>query len=336
MAFTELLEGTSEDGDALRHLDKVHVDHPLNGKPALKIACRAIFFFDGGGTVEKRLAAFGILADYALRYREHLSHVQHAAKGRPKIVLIDWDTLKSDGEARIAELPAEKACDIGLFGPPFNLDNGGIAQFGGSISAYKPDELMRTDISYLNFSISHTALVDDGFGDFIALVRDACERLKPLHGLAGPSIQFDRIYQSTAAEVYAFPLLKRFPGLHCSLDNAFVVKAQGTSNDQIFTTNWLTVLSDRVLARSTDAAAAVTALPADTCPVHRYDGGLLIQAGPHPQLGDVNRGLVLDDYRRVAQAVKPLRFEEYRLGILPVEAPLDSLEETLKWIRRFD
>ena len=70
--------------------------------------------------------------------------------------------------------------------------------------------------------------------------------------------------------------------------------------------------------------------------MHKYDGGVLVQAGPYPQIGDNNRGLVLDDYRRVARALKPIRFEDYRVGLLDVEEPLDSLDETLKWIRRFD
>jgi Protein of unknown function (DUF3396) len=72
------------------------------------------------------------------------------------------------------------------------------------------------------------------------------------------------------------------------------------------------------------------------CPVHTYNGGVVLQAGPEPEIGDVNRGVALADYRAVARAVKPIRFEQYSLGLLYPPEPMDRIEETLKWIRRFD
>ena len=80
---------------------------------------------------------------------------------------------------------------------------------------------------------------------------------------------------------------------------------------------------------------AIESLPSH-CPVHRYPGGVVIQAGPVPVLGPENDGKGLDSYRAVSAALRPLRFEDYRVGLLPVPKPYDSLAETLQWIRRFD
>ncbi|MBW6426153.1 DUF3396 domain-containing protein [Rhizobium sp. XQZ8] len=68
----------------------------------------------------------------------------------------------------------------------------------------------------------------------------------------------------------------------------------------------------------------------------RVEIGAVIQAGDRPQLGDVNHGLVLDDYRRVAEVLNPVRFEAYRRGLFVLPAPYDQIDETLAWIRRFD
>lgn len=80
---------------------------------------------------------------------------------------------------------------------------------------------------------------------------------------------------------------------------------------------------------------AIPKLPA-YCPIHRYPGGVVIQAGPLPVLGPKNDGKGLDRYRAVSAALSPLRFEGYRVGVLPVPKPNDSLTETLKWVRGFD
>jgi Protein of unknown function (DUF3396) len=328
MEASNLDAGSAADRAALKHLDDIFVPYPINPDPCLKVSFRAVLFFEGGGTLEKRLAGFHVLVNYAKRYSDHLSHVQHVSNGRAKITPLNLDDIFVQGEALIRALPPEKECEVGLF-------TGGISHFGGSLVARGPEPLLPVDISYLEFSVSVSSLLKHGFDQWTQMILEACQRLKPLHGLAGPSIQFDRIYSSTTAHALSFPLIKRFPGIHCARDSTFTIEIQNTGNEKIFSTNWLTIVARKILSRSAEAEAAVSSLP-DTCEVHEYGDGLILQAGALPQLGDINRGLVLDDYRRVAQALKPIRFEDYRVGLLDVEQPLDSLEETLKWIRRLD
>lgn len=108
-----------------------------------------------------------------------------------------------------------------------------------------------------------------------------------------------------------------------------------TINAIPFRSNWLSVLSTDFVNRLGGAAKLSQAL-GKRCPMHEYPGGVILQAGDRPQLGDVNRGIVLDEYRRVASAVKRLRFEDYAIGLFPVPQPLDARDETMKWIQRFD
>ena len=71
------------------------------------------------------------------------------------------------------------------------------------------------------------------------------------------------------------------------------------------------------------------------CIVHTYEGGVVIQAGPHPEFGNANSNSNLEAYRAVEKLLTPLRFESYDVGLFPVPSPRDSLTETLEWVRRF-
>ena len=72
------------------------------------------------------------------------------------------------------------------------------------------------------------------------------------------------------------------------------------------------------------------------CKVHEYPGGVVIQAGEAPQLGDAYRNDIPEAYRMVARYTKPIRFEDCRSRLFRVPENLDKKEETLAWIRRFD
>ena len=103
----------------------------------------------------------------------------------------------------------------------------------------------------------------------------------------------------------------------------------------IRTVNWLTFINDSLVIELGGRDRLAAQLH-DMCPVYPYHGGLLIQAGARPELGDLNRGLVPDAYKIVARALKPVRFDEHQRPLIDAPQPLDSLEETMKWIRRFD
>ena len=75
------------------------------------------------------------------------------------------------------------------------------------------------------------------------------------------------------------------------------------------------------------------------CTLHPYPGGVMIQAGEAPRLGDVDvpgSSELLEPYLKVARFTKPVRFMDYRSSLFRVEKPLIGKEEAKKWVSRFD
>jgi len=64
-----------------------------------------------------------------------------------------------------------------------------------------------------------------------------------------------------------------------------------------------------------------------------FDGGLLIQAGPMPQMGDSNRELSVPEYRRLAQLLKSIRVTDHKA--FPAWSGFDA-GRTTSWLARFD
>ncbi|WP_102225769.1 type VI immunity family protein [Acidimangrovimonas sediminis] len=311
-----------------------------DGRLSARLVFKLVLFFEGGGTVEGQLRALDTLASLGEEVGEHLTHMQTAGTD-PRIVPYDAALFRNQSGRNIRTQGAADGdpgdLDLLFNGAPFATPNGGVTQWGGSVLASGPLLSVSADLSVLEFS---TAISWDAREDFSRQrqrVLSAAATLRPLHGLAGLGVQFDRMMDSASDHAASIPIVKRFPGIHCGMDTQFgsEIGLRRPRADRYFSVNWLTVLCDDMLAEVGGAGALAATLGPDL-PVHRYDGGAVLQAGPYPQPGDVNRGLIPAEYRAVSAATRALRFEEYKLGVLTVEPPLDGLDETLAWIRRFD
>ncbi|MGH1330270.1 MAG: type VI immunity family protein [Paracoccaceae bacterium] len=309
-----------------------------NGHVSGKIVFKTVLFFEGGGTLEGQLRGLEALSYLAEGIEPHLTHMQTADPNAP-ITTFNLEQFKANSQAAIEQGQAKGEFDLdaGFFGSPFTIRNGGVGAFGGSISAGGQITPEHGDLSYLEVS---TTLMWDAANDFqthITRTLEAAKILKPRHGLAGFGVQFDRIYESTTSHGLSFPYLKRFPGLHCGADSSFVVEStlRRPTTDRIFTTNWLTLLADDLVGEL-GGNDALTAAIGPGCDLHKYDGGVMLQAGPYPQPGDANQGIMLKNYQSVARATAPIRFEDYVVGLLVAPPPLKDPDETLAWIRRFD
>lgn len=157
-----------------------------------------------------------------------------------------------------------------------------------------------------------------------------CTICQPVHGSAG----FAFIFESVQESEYAQQLFKRFPGFEFLDAGMFSMQAQDIHN-RIKCVNWLTVLSN-ALVEELGGREPMRAALEPVCKVHDYPGGVVIQAGAYPQIGDATRGDVPEAYRLVARYTKSIRFEAYRSGLFRVPQNLDKKAETLAWIRRFD
>jgi len=320
----------------IRDLDAVRIVSP-QGDETARIVFKLALFFEGGNTLDGQLRALAALADLAEDVAPHLAYMQCAgAATRPEP--FDPARFRQHSERAIRQLHAggryDQGIDFGLFGKEFRTpDNMGVTPFGGSVLAGGGLE-GTADISLLEFS---TSLIWDAGTDFrrqIERARKAASTLGAVFGMAGFGLQYDRIYGSTAG---SYPYIARFPGLHCSLDDRFMSEqsVRRSRADRYFSINWLTLLGDDLLAALGPADELQKTLGTDR-PLSLFDSGIIVQAGAYPQLGDVNQGLFLDDYRAVNAALRALRFEDYVVPLLDVPEPLDPLEATFDWIRRFD
>lgn len=323
---------------ATRQFDEVRITSP-QGEVTGRIVFKTVLAFEGGNTRDGQLRALRALSDMAREVAPGLAYMQCAGPdARPEP--FDLATFRSRSAAAIENLhadgPYQDGIDLGLFGAPFDPStHTGISAFGGSVVAGGGLE-GTADISILEFSTSLGWDAESMFRRQIQRTIAAASTLRAQFGLAGFGIQRDQIYPSTAGD---FPYLKRFPGIHCSLDDGFAAECavRRKTADRYFSINWLTLIGHQMLSELQSAnSEELAARVGGDCAVLPYDGGLLIRAGDYPQPGDVNQGILLEGYRRVSEATLRLRFEGYKVPVIAAPLPLNSLEETLAWIRRFD
>lgn len=173
----------------------------------------------------------------------------------------------------------------------------------------------------------------DGQKAFQHLVHGWCQILKPHHGYAGLGIiQGVEMMEKIRTSYLAYPLAKRFPGLE--IDNPSIVAMH--IGDGIKGVNWLTAVDEGCLTRLGGRAAVLAQLD-ENFPLYEYEGGVLIQAGPTPQLGDVNRQHFPRYYQHLARILAPLRmrFPAGHPMIQPANGE-DSTEASNQWLARFD
>jgi len=174
-----------------------------------------------------------------------------------------------------------------------------------------PDRNGRIDkgFSFHHSTRSHlrlTLLVEYMLEDpqrFATLAKTMVGRLKFATGNAGFSVNMylGGIGNDREEGSHIHMLSRRFDGLDLGVpwDSAYYAK------HGLRTINWLTFVGDGVLERMNGRDAVKAALPHDL-PVTNLDHGLMIQTGPRPMLGDVNRQEDLGAYYRVGCALRPL------------------------------
>jgi hypothetical protein len=98
---------------------------------------------------------------------------------------------------------------------------------------------------------------------------------------------------------------------------------------------WLTLVGSKLLDALGGTDALQRALPAEAL-VHPLPSGVLIQAGPRPLLGDVNRKEDLQLYRAVGRVLAPVRSPGHPIYLYKSAAEGEDDGWTQKWLARFD
>ena len=121
-------------------------------------------------------------------------------------------------------------------------------------------------------------------------------------------------------------LSQRYPGIDIpDLDGDLYVIKNG-----IKCVNWLTFLNKAYCDRLGGVEGMHKSLGGDIM-VHLLANGVIIQAGPRPEIGDVNRRARLPLYRKVGRVLASLRAKDH-----PPFIPSADDDATEKWLGRFD
>jgi hypothetical protein len=169
---------------------------------------------------------------------------------------------------------------------------------------------------------------------FIGLVRLWCDRVGAIHGSAGLGTLTEP-GNETSWGPYFYPFLTQYPALEYDDMGGFWSESRHGGYEKPRSSNWLTVLGDENIGALGGIEKVRSSLRPDMDHVS-YNGEIVIRAGHLPALGNEASGGIPEAYRTVARLIKPIRFEGYRWGIIKPPEPLNGLDVTLAWIRRFD
>jgi hypothetical protein len=137
---------------------------------------------------------------------------------------------------------------------------------------------------------------------------------------------------SSMKDIFGFAM--RFPGLN--VEHPLDLSMDLT--DSIKGVNWLTIISNGFLDKLGGKQVIQRQLN-DEFIFYDYDGGTMIQAGPYPQIGDVNRKIIPEYYKQLGAIVKPIKHkckDVYLKSPSPNSDFEYNLEKSKEWFDRFD
>jgi len=189
------------------------------------------------------------------------------------------------------------------------------------------------------FKVGYASAISLGFpleesGEFFTQMRDLfvamCSVFPFRSGMAGLSFECSK-YELETSQTHAWGLSMRHPGINI---NRIVNDSMAVHTDAIKGVNWLTALSSEMVAGVGGAAKLRKALSREIEFIE-VPHGIILQAGPAPAAGDLNRGDKLPLYRSVFQPLAPLvkvsaeRTPSFNLST-------DYEERTTQWFLRFE
>jgi hypothetical protein len=280
-------------------------------------------------------AAFYFHDGHTRQVRERIVQVWESYRDAVGDVLV-WGGDPKSGRAK--KVQGSPILDVRSWMPRLSSQDDFEPAFHGGASkdeasSYQFSALAQTslagDLSAVCFAVPLSWAAPRPQGAYLSLVTQAASMLHAVHGYAGLGIALSLLEHGKGDDMsYAVPLAKRFRGLELDfpgLQTDFL-------REGIKGINWLTVLADAWVAKLGGLEALRAALGAEN-PVHEYPGGVVIQAGPHPLLGDLNRAEPMPNYEKVAAVLKPIRVSD-----MDALAPWHGLDrtQTADWLARFD
>jgi len=323
--------------DEIEEMSEVLSEHLAvkneKGDTVLQVAQLATVYFPNHFRREVKEAVTTCAEAYLQRCGKHLRWAINPETGYPERF---GKGQGSNPRAWLPDVPEDEEFTLVYHGAP-SKDGASaysLRSFGQQRRPYLKFGYFRVSFPLLEFA--------DGSGSLPEVLLDICRTLRPVSGYGGIGI-IDTKHSWTNIQ-YA-PLVydwaQRFPGLEVDYPlshSIWLTDGREGGRDGIKGVNWLTVVGDRYLPElgGADKVEADLAALDSQFVVLRYEGGMLIQAGPRPQLGDATRGIWPTLYVKLARYLKPIRVTNhnpFQVGtdVVPFDKPNSEA-----WLRRFD
>jgi len=169
----------------------------------------------------------------------------------------------------------------------------------------------------------------------IDLTLDLVSKLRFESGHVGFGMNWDAAGDmEIVAKDRMFDVGMRYLGVDLADVDITLVAMNRAARPGIKVVNWLTLVGDALLDAD-DLRRKVNELDGTgQCLVHQSPGGVVIQAGPEPLLGDRNRRADLSVYERVGQVLAPYRFSNHKKVFAGPATP--GRDAWAEWLARFD
>jgi hypothetical protein len=293
-----------------------------DGRVRIMIGLLVTVFFENQLTRELREAVTDVAEDYIDRVREHLRWVVplnakreypiDSAHGRlPR----EWLPSHPDGESW-----------------SFDFHGGGTAKEASAfhICGYGSKRLHDGGLGFLHVSFPLLWFAE-GQSTFPSYVLALCQRIRPLSGYAGIGVvESHDGYEQDKYQPVVREFAERFPGLE--------VESRVAHNIHLRTgikgVSWLTILGDHWLKEMGGLDYLRIRLD-ESFGFYPYDGGLIIQAGPKPQIGDVQANRWPQHYVTLAKVLKKIQVTNHYPFHFGGPGRMNH-QASLAWLFRFD
>jgi len=171
-------------------------------------------------------------------------------------------------------------------------------------------------------------LVEKGVGEFKKSALTAVSDLEFLSGYAGYSLNIQHDYPSWMEGDHIYTVSRKYLGIDIGKPLYFA----GFMEHGVKPPNWLTMIGSDFLKKLGGKKKLRSRLPEEVG-IDDVEHGVVLQAGPAPRLGVVNRKERLPEYRAVWQSIREAAIPDEVVG------PYDGIggtENTQQWLHRFD
>jgi hypothetical protein len=317
---------TTLDPNDISALAKLLCVRGQDGHVGMRIGLLATLFVTESWTRPVREAVTDAAEEYIRQFGPHLRWAQ-GPKG-PRIYRME------SGQAPFLRkwLPEHEDGKAWYFGFHGGESADTASEF--QVSALGSDNVCK-DLGHFQIYLPLTWFAEHPGATFSDFVLRFAQRLRPLSGYAGVGVlEMLNDYGQQPFYVTVRQIAERFPGLevehHLGHDIYLTKGIKGV--------NWLTVLGDRWVQEIGGLDYLKIRLGEDF-KLSPYDGGVMIQAGPKPQIGDVTLSRWPQHYITLAKVLKPIQVKvhgAFHLGDpMGVEKRLDHAA-SLAWLFRFD